>query len=289
MRKTALLFVALFAMIASSITYAFDRGIYITQSTAESSKRINYLIKQAKLSGINTFIIDMYYKNSRYAKNIKRVRAAGIKYVARIVVFPYGGTASQVRSRALWEKRWKRAKRAIDLGASSIQLDYIRFKPSQRPSKKNAHEILKVIKFFKQRLAGTGVKLQIDVFGVAAMRPSIYIGQDMRLFAGTVDAINPMVYPSHYEPFRHHAVRPYRTVLDSVVGLKKQINGHNHIKVYPFIELYNYRYPMSRSAKIRYIKAQIQATKDAGANGWYAWSAKNKYGLLFYVLKSARR
>lgn len=279
------LFVCLVAPLSS---IAITKGIYITQSTAQSSKRMKYLIKRSKAVGINTFVIDMYYKNSRYKKNMVLVRRSGIRYVARIVVFPYGGTHSQVTSRKIWEKRWARAKYAIELGASAIQLDYIRYKPSAGWSDRNVRNIHNVIKFFKRRLAGTGVKLQIDVFGVAAHRPIKSIGQDVSIFAQSVDAICPMVYPSHYEPYRHHAVRPYKTVLKSITALKQQIRHYPRVRVYAFIELYNYRYPLSRYQKIKYIQAQIQAAKDGGANGWYAWSARNKYSLLFYVLGRAR-
>lgn len=268
-----------------SASYAFSKGIYITSSTAQSTKRMKYLIKQAKATGIDTFVIDVYGKSKRYSKNIALVRKAGIRYVARVVVFPYGGTHAKVTSRAIWEKRWKWAKYAVSLGASAIQLDYIRYHVRNRPSDKNAHYVHNVIKFFRNKLKGTGVRLQIDIFGIAATRPARGIGQNVPLFANSLDAINPMVYPSHYEPYRHHAVRPYSTVLHSIQGLKRQLKGYNHVKINAFIELYNYRYPMSRAKKIKYIQAQIQAAKDAGANGWYAWSAQNKYGLLFYILK----
>lgn len=292
MRIKLLIIVALIAIVGFStplFAEAFVKGIYITQSTAESSKRMRYLIKEAKSVGISTFVIDIYYKNSRYAKNIALVKKNGIRYVARVVVFPYGGTPKQVRSKAYWEKRWRQAKYAIQLGAEAIQLDYIRYKPTQRSSSQNAKEIYEVIKFFRNRLKGTGVRLQIDIFGVAAHGHSKAIGQDVSLFANAVDAINPMVYPSHYEPFRHHAVRPYETVLDSVIALREQLGReHPHIRIHAFIELYNYRFPMSYQTRVRYIKAQMQAARDAGANGYYVWSARNKYKILFRILKDER-
>ena len=291
--RVRLLWIACAVFLVAELTpiqqaYAFVKGIYITQSTAQHSRRMNYLIHQAKSVGIKTFVIDIYYPNKRYARNIAKVRANGIRYVARIVVFPYGAHHHQVKSRKYWQKRWRRAQYAISLGASAIQLDYIRYKPSVRSSPQNARNIYEVIKFFRHKMQGTGVKLQIDIFGVAAHKPAVRIGQNVPLFANSVDAICPMVYPSHYEPYRHHAVRPYSTVLKSVLALRQQLRGHPHVKVFAFIELYNYRYPMSRYAKIKYIKAQMQAARDGGANGWYAWSARNKYSLLFYVLRTSR-
>lgn len=268
---------------------AYVKGIYITQGTAQSTRKMQYLIKRSKAVGINTFVIDIYGRNKRYAKNIAMVRQAGIRYVARIVMFPYGGTHAQVKNKKIWEKRWRRAKYAISLGASEIQLDYIRYKKTTRPSTQNAQNIHKVIQFFEQRLRGTGVKLQIDIFGVVAHRPTRTIGQNVQVFAKSLHSINPMVYPSHYEPYRYHAVRPYSTVFESVSALRKQLENHSHVKVYAYVELFNYRYPMNYAKKVQYIRSQLQGAMNGGAHGWYAWSATNKYNILFNILQSSKR
>ena len=247
---------------------AFEKGIYLTQSTVQHTSKVKKIIRQAKAAGINTFVIDVYHPNKRYARNIALIRKAGIRYVARVVVFPHGGTHAQVTSRKIWEKRWKRAKYAISLGASAIQLDYIRYKASQPASKKNAKYVLKVIQFFKNKLRGTKVKLQIDIFGIAAIRPSNTIGQDPKLFAPVVNTINPMVYPSHYEPYKLYAKQPYKTVLDSVVALRKQLKSFPHVRINAYIELYNYRYPMSRAQKYAIFERKFRAARDAGGNGF---------------------
>lgn len=266
--------------------WAFDKGIYIDSTTAEHPKRIEYFIKQAKAVGINTFVVDVYNRSKPYTQSMNMLRENGINYVARVVVFPWGGSSSDVQSKEILAKRWKWAQYAIELGASAIQLDYVRYKPSQPYSYQNAHDIHNVIKFFKGKLAGTNVKLQVDVFGIAAKAPSIRIGQDMKLFAQTVDAICPMVYPSHYEPFRYHATRPYQTIHDTLTGLKKQITAYPNVKIFPFIELYNYRYPLSYAEKVKYIKDEIKAAQDHNTAGYYVWNAKNDYEILFNILRS---
>lgn len=266
----------------TSHVFAFSRGIYVTQSSAQNARKMNYFITQAKKVGVDTFIIDAQYRNSHYAKNVRRVAKAGIHYVARIVVFPHGGTDAQVRNRRIWAKRLAIMKYAVSLGAREIQLDYIRYRAKSYSSKAKAQRIAAVVKYFRKALR---VPIQVDIFGVAAHGPSHTIGQDVLALAPIVDAFCPMVYPSHYEPYRYHAVRPYKTVLDSVVALKQQLKLYQHIKIYPYIELYNYRYPLSRANKLRYIEAQMKAAKDSGSNGWYAWSPNNKYALLFQVLR----
>lgn len=264
---------------------AYVKGIYISQHTAQSSKKMNYLISQSKRTGINTFIIDTKFRNSAYARNVKMVRDNGIRFVSRIVLFPGGGTHAQVTNKSIWEKKLALAKYAVSLGASEIQMDYIRYSVKGNSSASKAHNVNRVIKYFRDNLP-KNVKLQIDIFGEAAHKPSNTIGQNVVLFAPNLDAICPMVYPSHYEPFRYHATRPYNTVLKSVSALKQQIKGHNHLRVYAYIELYNYRYPMNRDKRMSYTRAQIQAAKDAGADGYYVWSAQNQYDILFNVLKN---
>ena len=135
-------------------------------------------------------------------------------------------------------------------------------------------------------LRGKGVKLQVDIFGIATLGESYAIGQNAELFAPLLSGICPMVYPSHYEPFRYHAVRPYETVYHSLTSLNQLLQREPDVKVYAYIELSNYRYPLSRSAKVNYILAELQAVYNAHADGWYAWSPRNQYRLLFAILKS---
>ncbi len=267
------------------LAVAYVAGIYVTQHTAQDSKKMNYLISQSKRSGINTFVIDTQFRNTAYANNIKKLRSSGIRFVSRVVLFPGGGTHAQVTNKDIWAKKLALAKYAVALGASEIQLDYIRYSVRGSSSASKAHNVNRVIKYFRDNLPKS-VKLQIDIFGVAAHKPSNTIGQNVKLFAPNLNAICPMVYPSHYEPFRYHATRPYNTVLKSVSALKRQLKDHPNVRVYAYIEIFNYRYPMSREKRMSYTRAQIQAAKDAGANGYYVWSARNQYDVLFNALRN---
>ena len=284
--KLMLLLVPLFLFLTPISSLAYDKGIYINQSTLENSKKLNYLIKRSKQHGIKTFIVDLEKVTPRYKKHINLIKSNNIRYVARIVVFPHGGTADQIRSKAHWSKKYKLAKTALDFGADEIQLDYIRFKPTQKPSAKNAQEILKIIQWFQAKV---DKPLQIDVFGVASFGPSKYIGQDIKLFSKSVQAICPMVYPSHYEPYKKHAVTPYETVYDSLMAIRGQFNGKPlPFKLIPYIELSNYRYKLSKKKKLDYIYAQIRAAENAKADGWYVWSPQNYYDNLFKVLETKK-
>ncbi len=266
---------------------ALVKGIYISQATMEDPVYVKYLISRAKKVGIHTFVVDLERVTPAYERSIKMIKESGISYVARVVIFPHnGGTSNQVHSQAYWEKRYNLAQKALNLGADQIQLDYIRYNPKQGGSAQNAQDIFKIISWFKSKV---GVPLQVDVFGVASFGPSKYIGQDIVLFSKGVDAICPMVYPSHYEPYKVHAVTPYDTVYNSLASIRKQFNNKPlPFKLIPYIELSNYRYPLSRAKKLNYIYAQIQAAENANADGWYVWSPQNHYDNLFQVLETRK-
>ncbi len=277
-----------FILLFTVNSFAWVKGIYLTQYTAENTKTLTYLIQQAKSVGINTFVIDYSRPSKRYTQNIQLVKNAGISYVARIVMYPEGGLHEQIISQDYLNKRLTTIKQAVALGAKEIQLDYIRYKATQVPSSENAKNILKVIEAVDRTLEGSGVKLQMDIFGVAADGESKAIGQNPSLFGKVVDAICPMVYPSHYEPFRVHAVTPYQTVLRSLNALRENLRNSPNVKIYAYIELFNYRFPMSHATKIEYIMAQLRAVRDSQADGYYVWSANNKYNILFSILREGR-
>jgi hypothetical protein len=264
------------------------KGIYISQSTIENREYLQYLINRAKEVGINTFVIDLNTVSNAYEKNILLVKNSGIRYVARVVVFPFGGDPSKVRSEAYWMTRYRLVDAAIHLGADEIQLDYIRYAASNKPSPKNAEDIHEVIAWFKNKIDGRA-KLQIDVFGESSFKESSRIGQNIPTFAPSVDAVCPMLYPSHFEPFKDHAKKPYDIIYAALVTLKSQFAGHNiPFQLYPYIELSNYRHPFTPEQLVGYIHSQVKAVEDADADGWYAWSAGNKYDRLFDIMSRSR-
>jgi len=286
--RMALLGLALYCF--SIMAYAADnvmnvKGIYLTQYTVQNSQTLHYLIKQAKASGIDTFVIDIEFPSKQTKDNIAMVKENGIKFVARITMFPGGGTAAQIKNPEVWQKKFNLVKLALDYGADAIQLDYIRYNTKQRASQENAQDILKIISWYKNKLGNT--QLQIDVFGETSFGESKYIGQNAKLFSQSVDVLCPMVYPSHYHPYQTHSAKPYETVHSSLERMQEQFGENRPVNIIAYIEMANYHYPKMGGAKrMDYIKAQIKAVKDSGVEGWYAWSANNHYDYLFKVLQN---
>lgn len=260
------------------------QGIYVQQYTALKKAKLDHLINNSLEVGVDTLVVDLWWPSPKYKAAVQRIQEHGLRYVPRITMFPDGGTHEQITSKAYWEERWKLAKYALDLGAKDIQLDYIRYSSKTRASPANALNVREVLRFFKKRVNEHGGLLQIDVFGEVGLAPSLHIGQDISIFAPEIDAVCPMVYPSHYEPYAEHARRPFETVLTSLKGIKRQM-GDQQVPVLAYIELFNFRHKMNTVERVKYIRAQLRAVREAQAEGWLAWSAGNHYDLLFEILR----
>jgi hypothetical protein len=260
------------------------QGIYVQQYTALKKSKLDHLINNSLEVGVDTLVVDLWWPSPKYKGAIQRIQEHGLRYVPRITMFPDGGTHEQITSKAYWEERWKLAKYALDLGAKDIQLDYIRYSSRNRASPANALNVREVLRFFKKRVNDHGGLLQIDVFGEVGLAPSMHIGQDISIFAPEIDAVCPMVYPSHYAPYPESAQRPFETVFTSLKGIKRQM-GSQQVPVLAYIELFNFRHKMNTVERVKYIRAQLRAVREAQAEGWLAWSAGNHYDLLFEILR----
>ncbi len=260
------------------------QGIYVQQYTALKKSKLDHLINNSLEVGVDTMVVDLWWPSAKYKSAIQRIQEHGLRYVPRITMFPDGGTHEQITSKAYWEERWKLAKYALDLGAKDIQLDYIRYSSKNRASPSNALNVREVLRFFKKRVNEHGAQLQIDVFGEVGLAPSMHIGQDISIFAPEIDAVCPMVYPSHYAPYAESSQRPFETVFTSLKGIKRQM-GEQQVPVLAYIELFNFRKKMNTVERVKYIRAQLRAVREAQAEGWLAWSAGNHYDLLFEILR----
>lgn len=287
--KIKLMITTLLTFCLISAASAWDKGIYLTQYTIENPEKLDYFIREAKAADVNVFVIDHDYFSSRYAKALAKIKAAGIKIVTRVVVFSDGGNAQQVKSQEHWQKVYKYIDDAINAGTDVIQLDYIRYSSKQPANPQHAKDVYEVIKWFKTKLAARNIPLEIDIFGEVSYYPSMHIGQDLKLFANSVDGVNPMVYPSHFWPYEKYSAQPYETINNSLNALQDHFDGEAPFKVHAFIEAANYHYlkKTSNAQKQQYLLEEIRAVEDSdNAAGWYVWSANNNYDNLFQVLKN---
>src|SRR5579863_8737725 len=154
-----LLWASLLFSFLISTAHAGIKGIYLMQYSLENTAFLNNLIKHAKAAGIDTFVVDLEIPSKRYQQNLQLLKENNIKYVARIIMFPDGGTPRVIKTPALWQRKYKLVQQAINWGAKEIQLDYIRYNTKQKPSAQNSRDIHTIIKWYKNKLAAQNIPL----------------------------------------------------------------------------------------------------------------------------------
>jgi len=246
---------------------------------------------------------------------LDRLEAAGIYPIARIVVvkdpilaklrpeFAVQDTAGGIWvdskelvwlnpfSEEMWEYHVEIAREVAEMGFPEIQWDYIRFPDAPESDmaravfegsedKLRVEAIRGFLTYARDELSDLPVRSTADVFGVTtSFGRDIGIGQLWETFIDVVDAALPMVYPSHYwdgsfgfdEPNFH----PYGVVLAALRDAQRRsarVEGAGLTR--PWLQDFSLGQPIYAGAEVR---AQIQATYDAGVDEWILWNPSSRY------------
>lgn len=297
----SLLFIIMFAEIPQAHALerpVFYRGIYLSNTTSLSQKKITHFITMAQKYGINAFVMDIQKNNRRRRghrakkinsmvpkKIIAQVKKAGIWPIARLVVFDQGFHHYPVDQRII-KARLDLAEQAAKAGFPEIQFDYIRFEDSGRLRHVTLKQRYAVVEGFlaqaKNRLRPYKTITAADIYGRVPLNRNDIIGQRMEGLAKVVDVISPMAYPSHYWTKKLMA-NPYHTVY---ITSKK---GHDRIKgqaeIVTWIQGFKYRYTYANMSFVRYIMEQIRAVEKANVRGYLIWNAAQNYGPVWRAMK----
>ncbi len=177
----------------------------------------------------------------------------------------------------------------LSAGIDEIQLDYVRY-PTEGidradfalAGKKTTDVITGFVQRVHERTAAAGVPLSLDIFGVVAWQRAVDVratGQDLASLGAVVEAISPMVYPSHFRegfngyavPGAHPEVVGFGTK-QAVDVLKK--TGSKAL-VRPWIQAFPWHAPGYDSS---YVIREIAQARGAGGVGWLGWNAGGYYG-----------
>lgn len=192
---------------------------------------------------------------------------------------------------AVWDYHLALAKEVAGMGFPEIQWDYVRF-PDIPASEKElvsypgagdtskADAIRSFLTFARDQLHPLGVRMTADVFGVTASASrDVGIGQVWESFIGAVDVALPMVYPSHYWEgsfgFEKPNAHPYeivRRALADALRRSSKVEGAGATR--PWLQDFSLGEPAYGASEVR---AQIQATYDAGVEEWILWNPGSHY------------
>jgi hypothetical protein len=187
-------------------------------------------------------------------------------------------------SKQVWDYNVSIAKAAAKAGFDEIQFDYVRF-PSDGlvgsavwPGKVNEPESTTIANFLKYaygQLKPLGVRVSADVFGLAATN-KLGVGQSPKQMASVVDALSPMVYPSHFGAWQYGLSDP-QAVPGTTVGyalsdFNTAMRG-TKAELVPWIQ----DFTMGRKFTLADIQDEILAVRRSGARGFLIWNAKGEY------------
>jgi hypothetical protein len=173
---------------------------------------------------------------------------------------------------------------AARAGFDEIQFDYVRF-PSDgdlsqivyrhRVAEPKGTTIARFLRYASSRLHPLGVRVSADVFGLAATH-DLGIGQVPRRVAPYVDALYPMVYPSHFSSgeygIQEPDAYPGRTVARALLDFRRQLKG-KHMTLIPWLQDFS----LAHKYTLIEVTDQIAAARRQHTAGFLLWNPEGLY------------
>jgi hypothetical protein len=200
-----------------------------------------------------------------------------------------------------WDYMVELAKESYALGFDEINFDYVRY-PSDGNMKdiafthsdgnNKSESLRKFFEYLDQQLKDTGVVTSVDIFGMTTTNyDDLNIGQVLEKTLPYFDYVAPMVYPSHYpNTFNGWADPddyPYeliyfvmKSAVDRAETLKNATTTPAHVRervgkhqLRTWIQDFDYGGDYGPTE----VRAQINASVDAGVPSWMLWAPSNRY------------
>lgn len=264
------------------------RALYIPNHKSRSLDYIKQLITTGKPLGINMLVMDVHtFGSTKFKVNskvIEYLKSENIFITARMVCFQDGITKLPVPESQL-KALFKLADESASAGFDEVQLDYIRFADggAPYPLKKKYSFIEGLLGEFKKITDAKKVKLSADLFGRIVYNQNDYIGQKVEVFVPYMDAIYPMLYPSHYTGDKQRMSAPGETVKEGTLkGLNRVEKGK--VAVQPYIQAFPYNIQHAKVKLDKYVQLQVKAVEETEARGWVAWNPNGDYSSVFSAL-----
>lgn len=141
----------------------------------------------------------------------------------------------------VWEYLASVGEAAIKAGFDEVQYDYVRFSTDSRmkqvdfgdstKGRTKTEAISGFTLYASERIHAAGGRISADVYGVVidSEEDQQIVGQNYVEMSRSLDAISPMIYPSHYGPYNYQIpvpdAQPYDTVLAAMQASKMALAG----------------------------------------------------------------
>lgn len=222
--------------------------------------------------------------------HLAAAKALGLYTITRVVTFEDGirararpeiklaGEWLDPRDPRSWEYPLALAEEACGIGFDEIQFDYVRFPTGSAavasrdlPQVERVDTIRTFLEAARALLHPMGCAVSADIFGIVVSTPDDQgIGQIPEEVSTAVDAVSPMVYPSHYSlgwlGFADPNDYPYAVTADAIDDGTPRL-AHPAV-MRPWLQAFWWT-----DAEI---KESIRAAEERGA-GWMLWNAAGNY------------
>jgi len=118
-----------------------------------------------------------------------------------------------------------------------------------------------------------------SVYGISADRPND-VAQDIPRMADHLDYVAPMTYPSHWGPGEYGVANPLMApneIMDATLEVWEATVEGKRARVVPWLEDSNYPIRLGYPSREGYLRAQLDATYDAGLREWLLWDPSVRY------------
>ena len=287
------------------ITFLTDNEA-LSGTTRDLIGDIEELVRELKSQGIYSIARIVCFKDPRWAAKNPQYAIrdkAGNQWADKS-----GESWLDPYKRENWEYIAEVCLEAAKIGFEEIQLDYVRFPADGNLSEidfgpageeeTKTEVIAAFVSFIRETMLQVGVRTSADVFGIIALSDTdaAFIGQDIRLLLPHVDALSPMIYPSHFSNkqqngagqfingilFEAPDTEPYEVLYNTLrhfIPYMEEDNPNQAI-LRPYLQDFTAAY-LGEGYFIPYgageVRAQIQAVYDAGFEEWILWNHISDY------------
>ncbi|MEA1913388.1 MAG: putative glycoside hydrolase [candidate division WOR-3 bacterium] len=286
------------------------KGIYLSPGVIHSGYRLKEFYRMIDLGLLNAAILDIKDVNGRvmfslYKDFVREAKKKGIYLIARQCVFKdkyfafkdsgrfalkdtkghiwFEGRSGYWVDPSLKEVRDYNLRiidKAYKTGFDEIQFDYIRYPSGDKPYKNDTNKLANILNFLDMAIEkkSKGKRMSLTLYGYALWG---YVlkkeGQNLERMATKVDAIYPMLYPSHFkDDFMADSTKEWRTYSIVYKSIKEARNrlSNKDICIIPYLQAFDWK--QTRLGKA-YVKNQLKAAYDAETDGFILWEAKGDY------------
>jgi hypothetical protein len=201
----------------------------------------------------------------------------------------------------VWDYSIQLAKEAIEKGFDEVQFDYVRF-PEQvktmdrevmfhNPKNESKDQIIaRFLQTARKEIHAMGGIVSADVFGLTTTaHDGMGIGQKWEALVPEVDAISPMIYPSHYAKgsygVRYPDLQPYTIVSEAAKdanakNAKLKVSHGQVARIRPWIQDFTAKWVKPHQTYRRSdVLEQIKALEAQGIGQYLLWNASCNYSL----------